>query len=255
MDIEKLSNILGAETVKKIYDDVFSEPGKELGKALTDIIKGLRLFTAPFQYAATFQDRLTKYLEKVRNSVPEENQIEALPSISGPIIERLKYLEDENYLIDLYLNLLSRAIDKERINEAHPAFIRIIEQLSPDEALFLHKLKDGEIIKKLTFEYRYYAEESEPIIETDIPPSDFTFGENLAMYMSHLESLNLILPAIKNGSTELIEDPAPADNPIGGLKRSIEITTIKPTEFGKLFIKACVPDNLNQSNFDMKNKV
>ena len=38
-------------------------------------------------------------------------------------------MEDDNYLTDLYLSLLQRVIDKERINEPHPAFFRIIEQL------------------------------------------------------------------------------------------------------------------------------
>lgn len=73
---------------------------------------------------------------KVRESVPEENQIPAPASLTVPLIERIKYLEDENYLTDLYLNLLTRAIDKDRVNEAHPAFFHIIEQLSPDEAYF-----------------------------------------------------------------------------------------------------------------------
>ena len=52
----------------------------------------------------------------------------------------LRFMEDENPLTELYLNLLARAIDKERCNEAHPAFIKIIEQMSPDEAMVLYVL-------------------------------------------------------------------------------------------------------------------
>src|SRR5882757_1187535 len=108
MDIEKLVNIFGAETMKKFYDDGLSPSVQELGKMMTDIIKTFRLFTAPVQLTASYQDRLSKYFVRVRASVPEENQIEAPAFISGPIIDKLKYLEDSNYLTDLYLNLLSR---------------------------------------------------------------------------------------------------------------------------------------------------
>ena len=47
-------------------------------------------------------------------------------------------MEDDNPLTELYLNLLARAIDKERCDEAHPAFVTIIEQMSPDEAMVMY---------------------------------------------------------------------------------------------------------------------
>ena len=86
MDLEKLSNILGADTVKKIYEDGASKPVQETGKILTDFIKAFRLFTAPVQLLGSYQDRLSKHFERIRNSVPEENQIEAPASLSGPAI-------------------------------------------------------------------------------------------------------------------------------------------------------------------------
>ncbi|HEX8376239.1 MAG TPA: Abi-alpha family protein, partial [Pedobacter sp.] len=143
MDLEKIANIFGAETVKKIYDDGLSKSVQQLGDTSADIIKALRLFTAPFQLLATYQERLTRHLNKVAEAVPEEKQIEAPPSISGPIIERLKYLEDGNPMTSLFLNLLTRAIDKDRINEAHPGFIHVIDQLSSDEATLLFHLSKG----------------------------------------------------------------------------------------------------------------
>ena len=153
MDIEKFSNILGADTVKKVYEDGLSLPVQEGGKAMTDLIKAARLFTAPIQYLAAYQDRLTKYLDRVREGVPVERQIEAPPSLSGPIMERLKYLEEDNYLTDLYISLLQKAIDKEKIQEAHPAFFHIIDQLSPDEAMILFVISESPIKYDYTMDF------------------------------------------------------------------------------------------------------
>jgi len=241
VDIEKLSNILGADTVKKIYDDGLSGSVQEAGKMLTDFMKTARLFTAPFQLAASVQDRLSKYFEKVRNSVLEENQMEAPASLSGPIIERLKFLEENNYLTDLYLNLLTRAIDKERINEAHPAFFHIIDQLSPDEAMLLFILNQNQI------DYKYRLErfaddknkfvkwgEKETIINT-APKDKFIFIDYFFIYVEHLRSLNLVFWDVV--STE----PVYNENRIQTHAASTD--KIGLTDFGKLFVKACIPED------------
>lgn len=98
MGLEELANIFGAKTIEKIYDDAGSKPMKEVGKSATDIMKTFRLFTVPFQLAATYQDRLENYLNTVRKNVPTEKQIECHPIIGGPIIDRLRYLDENNKL-------------------------------------------------------------------------------------------------------------------------------------------------------------
>ena len=238
-DLEKLANILGQDTVKKIYEDGASVPLQETSKAVTDLIKAARLFTAPIQLLAAYQDRLSKYFDKVRGTVKEENQIEAPSSISGPIIERLKYLENENYLTDLYLNLLSRAIDKERVQEAHPAFYHIIDQLSADEAMILYIIKQEPIYYDYTMDmfvddnnrYRF----RNTIVKRDTTPKDkIAFNEHFNMYVRHMESLNLIFWRKTNENS--INDEK--GNQLGTDIR----TQIELTEFGHLFVKACVPD-------------
>jgi len=239
MSLDKLSNILGAETIKKIYEDGLTEPVKESGKLLTDLVKALRLFTAPVQLLASYQDRLTKYLNKVEQSVPEENQMEAPAFISGPAIERLKYLEDSNYLTDLYLNLLKRAIDRERINEAHPAFIHIIDQLSPDEAMLLYILGQQSInfnYKKPLFkkDNGQFSHWGEPEVLLDTTPKEkLSLQEYFPIYIEHLQSLNLIYWGNKN------ENAIYADKI--QTHTSVE-SIIELTAFGKLFVKACIPD-------------
>jgi hypothetical protein len=231
-DLEKLANILGAETIKRIYEDGLSGTVQETGKMLTDLAKTLRLFTLPFQVGADIQERVTKRLMKVRDSVPEENQIPAPASLAVPLIERIKYLEDENYLTDLYLNLLSRAIDKDRVNEAHPAFFHIIDQLSPDEAYLLLKIKE---IGKLA----YFAGDRFPI-STETEELSLDFPENNAMYFSHLRSLNLLSVSDYDNKFFL---------PDGARKENYN-WYLRFSDFGELFAKACIPDK----GFNVGNK-
>lgn len=242
-DLEKLANILGADTVKEIYKDGASQPLQETSKVAVDFIKAMRLFTAPVQLLAAYQDRLTVHLDKVRQKVATEDQIEAPASLSGPILERLKYLEDDNYLTKLYLNLLARAIDRKRINEAHPAFKNVVDQLSPDEALFLYKLKDVEIEMVSHRKYNHITNlfSNYKITESGIDINEFTFPDNFEMYYSHFESLNLV-------RWPVYHKEFPKDE-FGNQNGLIEYSKILLTDFGKLFVKACIPeDGFNNIN-------
>lgn len=238
--IEKFANILGADTIKKVYEDGLSESVKETGNISNDFIKAARLFTAPIQYLGAYQDRLTKHLNKIREGVPEERQIEAPTSLSGPILDKLKYLEDNNYLTDLYLSLLQKAIDKEKINEAHPAFFHIIEQLSPDEAFLLLKISQ----KPIEYEYTMDLVEKEndkmffensKVIKDTAPRDEMIFNEHFDMYISHLESLNLLK------WTVVSENPIYGNEDKGKQTGTYKKTSIYLTKFGELFVKACIP--------------
>lgn len=236
MKLDDLGNILGAKTIEKIYDDGLSSTTKETGKALTDIAKSIRLFTLPFQLAASLQDRLDRYFQKVRNEVPNERQMDSPAMISGPIIERLKYLEENNHLTELFLNLLARSIDTERINEAHPAFIHVIDQLSPDEAIILFELKskDIQVVDTMDFNNEKQIFSNRQIVNGGFPVEKLTFPDKFSMYYNHLESLSLISWPMDK------QVPIIENNIQTGITRYSFLTT---TEFGKLFTNACVPDN------------
>ena len=239
-DLEKLGNIFGQETIKKVYEDGAAQPIQETGKILTDLVKGLRLFTAPIQLLGAYQDRLSRYLENVRNSVKEANQIEAPASISGPIIERLKYLEESNYLTLLYLSLLSRAIDRERISEAHPAFYHIIDQLSSDEAIILYFAKRSPI--EVTILYQFIDSTKGGKISFDqgiptVPPNikeKMSLPQHLIIYADHLKTLGLITS--KDDYNHMARD---IPHHVGTYTKS-QITL---TDFGRLFVQACIPDS------------
>jgi len=182
---KSLAKIIDPATIDKFYEDLLADPLTEISTAATDVIKTARLFTAPFQILGAFQDRFARLLDRVVRQVPEENQMIAPSHIAGPIFERLKYLEEDNVLTELYLNLLARAIDRERIDEAHPSFVNIIGLLSPDEALVLYHLRRGRFTLNLDGRTRRISSHTFPADELNFPGS---FG----IYTSHLTSLNLI---------------------------------------------------------------
>lgn len=229
-DLTGLGKLADSRVVNKAYDDALSDPMKETGKLLTDATKAFRLFLAPFQLLAVAQDRLAAFCERVRKQVPDERQQEAPPSIAIPVLLSLRYMEDENPLTELFLNLLARAIDKERCGEAHPAFVRIIEQLSPDEAVILAVLSERRI--EIDAGMRRHATTISRafmgVEGVDFPLEKLVCPEHFWMYIDHLESLQLL-------TAEPYKDDA-------GDWHAHEIW---PSSFGQLFIKACVPCERN----------
>jgi hypothetical protein len=112
-----------SDLVKRAYEDAGSPIAKQVGKCGEDLAKALRLFTAPIQLLATAQDRFDRWLSKVRNSVPEQYQVEADPQIAGPVLMNLRFMDEDNELRHLYLNLLEAAIDERFRNKAHPGVL------------------------------------------------------------------------------------------------------------------------------------
>ncbi len=230
---ESVAKIIDSEVANKAYDDLLADPLREGGKALTDLVKSFRLFLAPIQLLAVAQDRLANLCEQVRAKVPEDRQQEAAPSIALPILMDLRFMEDDNPLTELFLNLLARAIDKERCNEAHPAFVKIIEQLSPDEAM---------VIVNCKLESEQVAIGHREIRRRQVP---LMFPENSLMYEEHLQSLNLLpTPKVRLEPDYTVMDPNHVP-----MKTVIDTPGTTLTAFGSQFVKACIPEDFDIAKF------
>lgn len=99
-----------AETVHEIYEDGLSGLVKEFGKLGTDLMKGVRLVTAPVQVAAFLQDRLAGYLQNALKSVPSDRLVHPEPEILLPTLEKLKFQKEGSPITKLYIQLLSWAL-------------------------------------------------------------------------------------------------------------------------------------------------
>ncbi len=228
--------------IEAAYNDVASPVAKQVGSALESTAKATRWLIAPIDYLAAQNDRYQNYLQRISEKVPEKNLIEGHPQIVGPALDGLKYLPQEDIITELFINLLSRAIDKERVSEAHPAFTQIINQLSPDEAVVIYYLSK-QSYKYLTF--AAFNKESNTFSPREIRNNQFPV-EYLAnpgsysFYMDHLYSLNLAGIWQQGNQTPIIDTET--EKQIG-----VEINSLAQlTPFGQLFSKACIPEDIQK---------
>ncbi len=122
--------------------------GRELGKAFLTITKTINLALLPlaavnfgFEKARDYfqKDFRAELGEKLRD-VPEESIVAPKPSIAGPALQGLAFSHEEPDLKELYLSLLASAMDGRTSEEAHPAFVEVIRQLTAEEARLLRSV-------------------------------------------------------------------------------------------------------------------
>jgi hypothetical protein len=256
----------GPELAKSIYSDGASGGLQEVGGLLTDLIKTARLFTAPIQVTAHLQDRLSNYFQQALKSVPESQQISPPPSLLLHLASKLKYQDEADSLTSLYIELLKRACDKDRVNEAHPAFINIIPQLSLDEVLILFyfssagntgkyflALKKGALnkvmnhlplndIEQPSSSKAGFTMKSSAIISNLFQMQVLVEPKYTDLYLSHLKSLNLIELQKSPGIVNFRIDQEDIES---GRLHKKELIRYKLTLFGELFAKACIPETFD----------
>lgn len=231
--VEKL---LPARVMEKAYDDVASQPVKEISKAAVDLVKTARLFLAPFQLTAAFQDRFERIVERIRTRVPENRQQPAPAEIVGPSLQQMQYLGEDNPLWQMFEELLTRSVDSESVSKVHPSFVQLISQLSRDEAVILYRLRTGEFKVIDTLDLNRTEDRFENLVveESNIPTADLWQPTQVGLYYSHLSSLSLVEWPVQK--QEAIRS---ADGTQTGIRRH---STMRLTEFGRLFVAACIPE-------------
>jgi hypothetical protein len=130
--------VTGIAKAVPVYQDVVQPAAQEIGKGLQTVAKTVHVMLAPVSALVWGYDQIkefvsTRVAERLKN-VPPENLVSPKPNVAGPALEALRYTGHEELLSDLYANLLAAAMDASTANGAHPAFVEIIKQLTPDEA-------------------------------------------------------------------------------------------------------------------------
>ncbi len=142
-----------AETVKGIveavpvYQDVLQPAAQEIGKALQTVAKTVHIALAPVSALIWGYEQFRDFIEhdvvdRLKN-VPAERIINPPPNIAGPALEALRYTGYDEVLRKLYANLLATALDAKTVEQAHPSFVQIIQQLTRDDALLLNRIAEG----------------------------------------------------------------------------------------------------------------
>lgn len=232
--IEKL---LPANVVEKAYDDLASQPAREGSKIAVDVVKTVRLLLAPFQLAAAFQDRFERVIERIAMEVPEDRQIQAPAEVVGPAIQYMQYLNEGNPLWQMFEELLTCSVDSVAIAKVHPSFVHLISQLSRDEAMILYQLQTDEftIVDTLDLNSKENRFENLVVEQSSIPIADLWQPTQVELYYSHLNSMSLVEWPVHK------QDPIHnAEGTQTGIRRH---STMCLTEFGRLFVSACIPED------------
>lgn len=147
-------NVDFTKTVEDAYTDGISKPLKSSSKAFTtlmDFFHNTVLY--PMQkYNLYANNKLENYAIELQNKVktiPAENLVSPRVNILGPTIDGLKYNLDEEYIKEMFTNILMSDMDDRTQNKVLPSYIEIVKQLSKDDAKFITNLKSNNLIDEL----------------------------------------------------------------------------------------------------------
>jgi hypothetical protein len=181
--------------------------------------------------------------------------------VAGPLLEALRYAGHEETLRELYANLLATSIDSATAENAHPGFVQILQNMSPDEAKIMRL---------------FAVEAAQPLVDlkANVNTGGFViFFRNFSLigekagcaytnltpnYLDNLCRLGLLeIPTgryiISDGLYEKLESNAELTKIAEAITNSKNSTPgfdkkkIELTDLGKQFCRACVVDKEVQS--------
>ena len=255
--------VTGVAKAVPVYQDVVQPAAQELGKALQTIAKSVHVVLAPVSALVWGYDQIkefvsTKVSERLRN-VPLENIITPKPNVAGPALEALRYTGHESLLSDLYANLLAASMDKSVSHGAHPAFVEIIKQLTPDEAKLVALFVGERSLPLINLRWEYKPNPEGNSGGKDILISFSHLGTAVGCefphmtptYIDNLCRLGLAdIPTMKMYTTKGAYDALESDPIVKALiaeieknesiQHIIERKFLRVTEFGKQFANICV---------------
>lgn len=142
---EDMTKITVTQLLPMVYQDAMQPGVKQLGTALGSVLSLVPTLMLPLKYVSEAAKlllgaHLNELRQKLESRKPEDVRPVA-PEIGVPVIEKLLHTQDKQ-LASLYLQLLAQASDRQGQQFAHPSFVHLISQLSPDEAALLQLFAD-----------------------------------------------------------------------------------------------------------------
>ena len=140
MDEEKVDKIIDIlHDSKDLVKDVAKPVCKDVGGILSTftgffknvVLYPLKCLNSKFEQKAIAFER--KMQEKY-NNIPENDRVEPPVNIVGPTLESLKYNIDEDYMQELFANLLTSSMDRKTKNLVHPKYVQVISAMNEIDA-------------------------------------------------------------------------------------------------------------------------
>jgi Abortive infection alpha len=202
--------------------------------------------------------------------IPEEDVVEVPPEVGVPILEKLSYVSNEE-LSNMYVNLLAKASTKHSAEYAHPGFVKIIDRLSPDEAILLKNTQNARSIPFVEVRFKYESK-NEWFTQQELATmtkyeANMQYKHNIYTYLCNFQSQGLIdirrsewlLPVtIYDPIIERLKPVFAEQAKIfqEGYKLDFPKGKIEVTPLGLLFMRACFKKlNIQHNNTPKKKRL
>ena len=261
-EIAKALAVPASVIIREVYGDSLKPGVQQVGTALGTLFGLGNTILWPVAWLnekakIALQANLERYRRKMENT-PEDEVCAVLPEVGVPILEKLSYVTDEE-LSEMYIELLAKASQKQSANVAHPSFVNIINNISPDEAILMRSIL---INKAIPYDAIPYIEVRapnrndknrwttfHPMILSPTLLSELTYPDNGSAYIGNLSGLgifNVISDRYMSGENlyEPIEAYARVIYPEENydqidVKLQLVRGAIWVTPFARLFFQAC----------------
>lgn len=125
---------------EQLYTDAVHPGAVQIGKTVETVGMIVNRLISPLRsWASAGEENTNKLSQEITqklNNIPADKIVPPNKRVAVPALLANSYTDEEE-LRDLYANLLAKSMNKDTMSSVHPAYVEIIKQLSPREALFL----------------------------------------------------------------------------------------------------------------------
>jgi len=244
------------EILKEVYGDLAKPGAQQVGKALSTVLGLGNTILWPVamlneRAKIALKNNLEKYREKMEN-VSEEETCEVPPEVGVPIAEKLSYVTNDE-ISNMYIELLTKASKTSQSNQAHPSFVGIINNLSPDEAILIKSIRNMTGIPFIEVRLQFKGKNEWQTLDTMRPGlsclKDLAYPNNIHAYLSNLEGLGVVqirqdIYMVGESIYEPLEENAKqifkgAEENTSDRELTFKRGKIEVTPLGRLLMSAC----------------
>lgn len=161
------------------------------------------------KYLQKRDNNLNKYVEDIAEEVSRipDNELRDEPDISimGPALEASKYYIDNEVPRKMFAKLIAASMDKRKEGMVHPAFVDVIRQMSPNDALLLSELENPTSLFVCQIKLKGNTGQAQIIYDIYISRNHPNFNRENCLSISNLERLGFLDIPTRNLSSMLVD--------------------------------------------------
>jgi len=154
IDIKAEANL--TKPIEEITTSVVIPPTKEVANGVTKLLSVVTTFidNVTYKYIANSEYKKQEFLNNLSekyNSIPIEDVVEPNMSVLGNVMDNLKYNLDEDFIVEMYTNILISDMDRKTKDKCHICFVEILKQLSKNDLELLKAIYMIKETKSISF--------------------------------------------------------------------------------------------------------